>query len=110
MVLPQPDQTVVAVRFAPDPRRWIDRVIGAAGVQLNLLHATVNSETYRVPEQLAGGPLIVGAPSRASRCCSTRSRSSNISFDRDGELEIIEIPLPGREDGVEGPRRRTLEG
>lgn len=91
--LPRPIRSLVALRFFPDERSLADRLVGGAlGYQRNLLHATVGGTTYRLPEALAGGPLIVGAPSEEPVLFDLESASS-ISFDRAGLLEVIEIPL-----------------
>jgi hypothetical protein len=88
--------SLVAVRFDPEPRSLTDRVLGISGIQRNLLHATVDGEDYRVTEALAGGPLILGSPDPEPVLFDLDS-ASTISFDRAGELEVIEIPLLGRE-------------
>ncbi|PUA80584.1 hypothetical protein [Nocardioides currus] len=90
--------TLVVVRFTPDPRSVVDRLIAVTGVQRHLLHATLDDRTYRVPEALAGGPLVVGAPA-GEPVLGDDVATGTVSFDRDGELAIVEIPLAGREAG-----------
>lgn len=94
--LPSASSALVAVRFEPDARSLPDRLLGIIGVQRHLLHATVDGETYRVTEALADGPLIVGAPS-GEAVLFDLSAARGISFDRAGTLEVVEIPLTGRE-------------
>ena len=92
----------------PDQRALGDRLLGVVtGFQRHLLHAVVDGETYRLPETLAGGPLIVSAPA-GDPALLGEEPVTTISFDRAGELEIIEIPLSGHESGS-GARARTLE-
>lgn len=94
--LPRSRDALIAVRFDPEPRHLTDRLLGLAGVQRHLLHATVDGERFRVSEALAGGPLIVGSNEHEPVLFNLRA-ASTISFDRAGELEIVEIPLTGRD-------------
>ena len=88
--------SLVAVRFEPDPRALTDRLLGVTGVQRHLLRATLDGVRFRIAEAQATGPLIVGTPDAEPVLFDMESARS-ISFDRAGELEIIEIPFAGGE-------------
>lgn len=88
--------SLVAVRFEPDPRALTDRLLGVTGVQRHLLHATLDGVRFRIAEAQATGPLIIGTPDAEPVLFDMESARS-ISFDRAGELEIIEIPFAGGE-------------
>lgn len=90
--IPSTSDSVIAVRFLPEDRRLVDRLIGVTGVQLHLLNATLDGTEYHVPEALAGGPLIVSAPDSEPVLFDFES-ARTISFDRGGVLELVEIPL-----------------
>ncbi|QIK76860.1 hypothetical protein [Nocardioides piscis] len=92
IALPTPRGALVAVRFTPDHRAPTDRALGVLGIARNLLHATVDGTRWRLPEALAQGPLLVGAPDSEPVLFGAEPGRS-ISFDRAGELEIVEIPL-----------------
>ncbi|MCW2833977.1 MAG: hypothetical protein JWN68_1930 [Nocardioides sp.] len=105
--LPEPDDPLVLVRFEPDPRPWVDRLIGVPDFQRNLLHARLDGVVYRVTEGLAGGPLVVGS-SEDESVLFDAAPARSISFDRTAELEIVEIPITGRESDRALPTR-TLD-
>ncbi|QIK76859.1 hypothetical protein [Nocardioides piscis] len=90
--VPRPTQGAIAVRFRPDPRRLRDRALGFVGIQRNLLHADVDGDVWRVPEALAGGPLLLGT-AEPDPVLFDADPVSEISFDRSGSLEFVEIPL-----------------
>lgn len=92
--IPTATDAVIAIRFLPEPRTVVDRLIGVTGVQRHLLNATLDGIEHHVPEALAGGPLIVSAPGREPMVFDLES-ARTISFDRGGVLEIVEIPLTG---------------
>jgi hypothetical protein len=94
--LPASDGPLFALRFTPDERSLGDRMLGLTGFQRHLLHASLDGSTYRLPESLAGGPLIVSAPA-GDPALLGRDPVTTISFDRAGQLEILEIPLTGPE-------------
>lgn len=95
--LPQSTDSLIAVRFAPDARSLTDRALGAVtGYQRDLLFAAIDGTWFRLAEALAGGPLIVSVPA-GDRVLPELEAASSISFDRPGRLEIVEIPLRGRE-------------
>lgn len=93
--LPAPDESLIAVRFTADPRPVPTRILAFTGMQLHLLHANVDDERYPVTESIAAGPLVVAAPGTEPVLGPSAHRS--IAFDRAGVLEIVEIPLTGRE-------------
>ena len=96
--LPEPEDAIVAVRFEPDERSVGDRLLGGlTGVQRHLLHANLDGVEHQLPEALAGGPLIVGASPGTEGALFEIGAAATISFDRAGVLEIVEIPLTGRE-------------
>lgn len=98
IALPEPVDALVAVRFVPEPRSLADRLIGISGYQRGLLHATVDGQEFRLPEALAAGPLIVGSSEREPVLFDAEA-ATRISFDRAGELEIVEIPLSEAAEG-----------
>lgn len=107
VTLPAPGDSVIAVRFVPDARTLGVRLLGLTGIQRRLLRATIAGQDFRVPEGLAGGPLIVGSSEREP-VLFDEEPATDISFDRAGVLRIVEIPLVGLESELMA-QSRTLE-
>ncbi len=92
-----PDELLVA-RFTPDGEGILTRLFVAVSKDPSGLFATADGQQFRLPEALAGGPLLVGYPDRGDAGLFPAFHYGQISFTMPGTLRFSTIPLDAAPD------------
>jgi hypothetical protein len=85
---------IVVARFTPRPDDVLSTVGNALLKDWSPLHATVDGQRFRLPEALAGGPLMVSVPAELGWAPPFGAfRYSRLAFDRAGTVAFEVVAL-----------------
>jgi len=89
-----PDEIVVA-RFDPEPSGLLSRAVSAAFKDRTPFRVTVDGQTWRMPEQLAGQPAMMTYPDQGEEGPLQPFSYGSVSYDRPGTVTFETVSTDG---------------